>query len=128
MLILTLGVHWKDPVRAGSLWNNVHVLVMATRVSGRCEYGFQAELHFAEVMSQYAGWNDSERSIHQVQHSRRMVCGPFILTMTSLHLEVAFTSGVLLYRLTGTWHLTPQVFKVKPPCHLPTFGSQLTND
>jgi len=57
-----------------------------------------------------------------------MVCGPYILTMTCRHLEVASASGMPLYRSTATRHQTLQVFEVKPACHIPTFRSQLTND
>jgi hypothetical protein len=49
MLLQCLRALCKAPRQAGSMWKYLEGLVGATRVSGRFPYGFQTELHFADV-------------------------------------------------------------------------------
>jgi len=49
LLLQSLRAHCKAPGGAGSIWKNLEALVRATGVSGRFVWGFQTDLHFADV-------------------------------------------------------------------------------
>jgi hypothetical protein len=49
MLLQSLSVLCKAPGGDGSIWKYLEALVWATGVSGRFVFGFQTELHFADV-------------------------------------------------------------------------------
>jgi len=65
----------------------------------------------------------TEYSIHRVQHRRKIVCRPFILTISSSPLNVASASGVPPYRSTTTSQISTRASKVQSPCHIPTVAS-----
>jgi hypothetical protein len=50
MVFQCLRALWKAPGWAGSTWKYLEAVVRDTGVSGRVVYGFQTELHFADVM------------------------------------------------------------------------------
>jgi len=60
----------------------------------------------------------TEFSIHQVQHPSKIVCLPFILSITSWALNVASASGVSLH---VSW-------EVKSHCPIPVVASELTDE
>jgi len=62
---------------------------------------------------------NTECSIHQVQHSSKIVCRPFILTLTGWPLNVALTSGVPPYTSTATCQFSITASNVKSACHIP---------
>jgi len=49
MLLQSLRALCKAPGGAGSIWQYLEPLARATGVPGRFGYGFQTELHFANV-------------------------------------------------------------------------------
>ena len=65
----------------------------------------------------------TECSIHRVQHSPKIVCHAFILTISSWPLNVASASGVPPYRSTATSQFSIRASKVKSPHHIPTVSS-----
>ena len=50
MLLESLGALCEAPDGAGRVWMYLDALVRATRVSGRIEYRFQTDLHFADIV------------------------------------------------------------------------------
>jgi len=60
-------------------------------------------------------------TIHWVQHTPKIVCHPFIHTISSWLLNVA--SSVHPYRLTGIRQFSKQARKVKSPHRIPTVSS-----
>jgi len=64
----------------------------------------------------------TEYSIHWVQHSK-IVCLPFILTITSWPLNVASASGVPPYTIYRHQPALHESSIVKLPCHIPTVAS-----
>ena len=65
----------------------------------------------------------AECSIHRVQHTPKIVCRPFILSISSWPLNVASASGVPPYRFTATSQFSIRAWKVKSPRHIPTVSS-----
>ena len=70
----------------------------------------------------------TECSIHWVQHTPKIVCHPFILTISSWPVNVASASGVPPYWSTATSQFSIKASKVKSPCHIPTVASLLTDE
>jgi len=70
----------------------------------------------------------TEYSIHQVQHTPKIVCRPIILLISSWPLNLASASGVPPYRLTATSQFSIRESKVKLPRHIPTVLSQLSDE
>ena len=68
----------------------------------------------------------TEYSIHRVQPTPKIVCRPFILSISRRPLNVASASGVPPYRSTATSLFSTRASKVKSPRHIPTV-STLTN-
>jgi len=62
-------------------------------------------------------------SIHRVQHTPKIVCHPFILSISSWPLNVASTSGVPRYISTATSQFSIRAWKVKSSRHSPTVSS-----
>jgi hypothetical protein len=52
MLMHSLRELWTVPEGAGSIWKYLEAVVRATRVSERFAYGFQTDLHSADVTCQ----------------------------------------------------------------------------
>jgi hypothetical protein len=48
MLLQSLRALCKAPGGAASIWKYLEALVSATRVSGRLQYSFQTDFHFAD--------------------------------------------------------------------------------
>jgi len=69
----------------------------------------------------------TEYSIHRVQHLPKIICLPFILKITSWPLIVASASSVRPYTIDRHQPACQESSKVKSPCHIPTFASQLTD-
>jgi len=65
----------------------------------------------------------TEYSIHQVQHTPKIVCHPFILTISSWSLNVASASDVPPYQSTATSQFSIRASKVKSRRHIPTVPS-----
>jgi len=65
----------------------------------------------------------AECSIHRVQHTPKIVCRLFILSISSCPLYVAPAFGVPPYRSTATSQISIRASKVKSPCHIPTVSS-----
>ena len=70
----------------------------------------------------------TECSIHWVQHTPKIVCRPFILTISSWPLNVASASGVPPYRSTATSHFSIRASKGNSFCHIHTFARSLTEE
>jgi len=70
----------------------------------------------------------TEYSIHRVQNTPRMVCRPFILTISSWPLNVASAPAVPPYWSTATSQFSIWASKVKSPCHFPMVASKLTDE
>jgi len=51
MLLQSLRALCKAPGGPGSIWRHLEALVRATGVSGRFAWGFQTDLHFADVLA-----------------------------------------------------------------------------
>ena len=64
-----------------------------------------------------------EYNIHQVQHTPKIVCHLFILTILSWPLNLALASGVPPYRSTATSQFSIRASKIKSPRHIPTVSS-----
>jgi len=75
-----------------------------------------------------SSWGNTECSIHRVQHTPKIVCRPFILTISSWPLNVASASGVPPYRSTTTSQFSIRASKVKTPCHISPVASWLTDE
>ena len=75
-----------------------------------------------------SSWVNTECSIHQVQHTPKIVCRPFILTISSWRVNVASASGIPPYRSTATSQFSIRDSKVKSPCHISTVASWLTDE
>ena len=69
-------------------------------------------------------------SIHRVQHQHipKIACHPFILMITSWPLNVASASGVPSYTIDCHQPARQESSKIKSPCHIPIFASQLTDE
>jgi len=65
----------------------------------------------------------TECSIHRVQHTPKIVCCPFILSISSWPLNTASASGVPPYRSTATSQFSIRASKVKSHRHIPTASS-----
>jgi hypothetical protein len=65
----------------------------------------------------------TEYSINQVQHTREIVCCPFILTISSWPLHVAPATSVPPYRSTATSQFSIWASNANWPCHIPTVSS-----
>jgi len=65
--------------------------------------------------------------MNRIQHTIKIVCGPFILTIASWSMNVASASGVLPYRSTANSQLSIRASIVKSPHHITTVSSQLTD-
>jgi len=79
--------------------------------------------HEFTLSAAYTGY-----SIHQVQRTRKIVCGPFILTISSWPLNVGSASGVPPFRSTATSQFSIRASKVKSPCHIRIVASLLPDE
>jgi len=70
----------------------------------------------------------TECSIHRVQRTPKIVCRPFIFSISSWPLNVASASGVPPYRSTATSQFSIRASKVQSPRHIRTVSSELTNE
>jgi len=75
-----------------------------------------------------SSWVSTECSIHQVQHTPKIVCRPFIFTIWSWPLNVASSSGVPTSQSTATSQFSIRASKVKSACRIPTVASELTDE
>jgi len=69
----------------------------------------------------------TEYSIHWLQYTPMIVGLPFVFRITSTPLNVRSASGVPPYTIDPHWPACHESSKVKSPCHIPTFASQLTD-
>jgi len=67
-------------------------------------------------------------SIHRAQHSLKIVCRLFILTITSWPLNAGCRSGMPPYRSSATSQLSIRASKVKSPHHFPMVLCWLTDE
>jgi len=65
----------------------------------------------------------TECSIHRVQHTPTIVCGPFILKISSWPLNVTSSSSVPSYQSTATSQFSIRASKIKSPRHIPKVSS-----
>jgi len=75
-----------------------------------------------------SSWVNNECSIHRIQHTPKIVCCPFFLTISSWPLNEPSASGVPSYRSTATSMFSIRASNVKSPCHISTVGSYLTDE
>jgi len=75
-----------------------------------------------------SSWVNTECSIHRVQHTPKIVCCPFILTISSWPVNVTSASGIPPFQSTATSQFSIRASKVKSPCHIPTVASWLTDE
>jgi len=64
-------------------------------------------------------WVNTVYSIHQIQYTPKIVCFPFMLTITSWPLNVASASSVPPNKINRHQPALYESSKVKSPCHIP---------
>jgi len=102
-----------------------HKVKSSLSISPRHDHEFTPSTAYTEYTEYSIHW---EYSIHRVQHPPKIVCLPSILMSRSWPLNVVSASRVPLYTMERHPSAIHESSKVKSHCHIPTVGSQLTDE
>jgi len=101
MLLQILRALCLAPGGPGSIWKYLEALLRSTGVSGRCEYGFQTDLHFADELHLQTRPITASKCISEFTWSQPpSVCPNFLDHGLRVYLWV---HSIIILRFTSSW-------------------------